>query len=192
MSTVRRQSTRLRDREHQLGRVLPAPQSVIEHLDPDALDTLETVQVSQEAPWDQKGEELLLLWLDDAEKRSKEHSKKGYQLKRRYRFLGITSILTAAILFFVSAIHFSDDEYRDDIAKRTFTFINLLVVNTATFLNYGPKYQQHFEFEGRWAKLAVDIKELLATDSEYRSAKDRTLAEYKEIFGNLQMISPEV
>lgn len=154
-------------------------------------DTLETIQVSQEAPWDTKGENLLRDWLVASKQQAASHRKVGYRLKKLYKFIGITSILSAAIVFFVSNVQVSTDEHRYTIVKVTVAFINLIIANLASFLNYGPKYQRHFEFEGKFTKTAIDIEEILAIDPEFRSAKDRTLAEYKEKVGHLFTTAPE-
>jgi len=193
MQGMRTQSSRLRGRGvDPRGTLLPAPPSIIEHIDPERLDSIETIRVSREAPWDESGEELLRLWMDAARKHAEEHRLRGYRLKKFYRFTGILSILSAAILFFAAGILFSPDEYINDIFHRAFTLINLVIINLTTFMGFGPRYQEHFEYEGRYNKLVCDLQEILATHGEFRSPKDKTLAEYKEVMGNLLSIAPEV
>ena len=159
--------------------------------DQTAIDSLETIQVNQEAPWDKKGEDLLRDWLVAAKQQATSHRKTGFRLKKLYKFIGITSILSAAIVFFVSNVQISTDEHRYTVIKVTVAFINLIIANLASFLNYGPKYQRHFEFEGKFTKISIDIEEILAIDPDFRSPKDRTLAEYKEKVGNLFSSAPE-
>jgi len=153
-----------------------------------SVDSLETIQVSKEAPWDKQGEDLLRVWLATAKRESDLHRKKGYTLKSLYKFFGIVSILTAAIVFLVANLDSTENTLRFIIVS----FINLIVVNLTSFLDYGPKYQRQFEFEGKYTKISIDIEEILALDQDYRAPKDRTLAEYKEKIGNLRVNAPEL
>lgn len=172
--------------------VTPAPQHVIDELDASVYNSIEEVHVSQEAPWDEQGDQLLRNWVADIEKQSVLHRSRGFYLKRLYRILGITSIVAASLVFFTSNIEFSTNELSNQIGHSVFTFLNLILANLNSFLDYGPKYQQHFEFEGKYTKVGIEIHEILATDHEYRIPKDRTLGEYKEIVGNLYVSAPEV
>lgn len=155
------------------------------------IDTTETIQVSEEAPWDQSGEDLIQNWLDTSKQQAAVHRKQGFRLKWLYKFFGVLSIISASIVFLLSNIKVSPEKTTDDIVHIVVAFFNLLITNLTNFLNYGPKYQLHFEFEGKYSKIAVDLREILATSREYRSPKDRTLAEYKEKVGNLLVNAPE-
>ena len=154
-------------------------------------DPLETVQVSQEAPWDKQGEDLLRSWLATAKQQASAHRKRGFQLKRLYKFFGILSIITAAVVFLFSNITVSPVEREDTITKMVFAFINLIVANLVSFLDYGPKYRHQFEFEGLFTKVSIDLTEILSIHVDYRAPKDRTLAEYKEKIGSLFTYAPE-
>lgn len=155
-------------------------------------DTIETLQVSREAPWDKAGEDLLRSWLDAAKQQASAHNKTGYRLKRLYKIFGICSIVSASIVFLFSNITVTENEEGDAIFHVIVSFINLLVINLTSFLEFGPKYQLHFEFEGKFSKFGVDIEEILSCDPDFRAPKDRTLGEYKEKIGNLYTNSPEV
>ena len=153
-------------------------------------DSIETIQVSQEAPWDVAGESLLRKWMETAGKQASSHQKTGYKLKKLYKIFGISAVFSAALVFLMSNLQFGD-QTRTTVVHSIASFINLLIANLAAFLSYGPKYQLHFEFEGKFTKVYVDIEELLAIDREFRSPKDRVLAEYKEKMGNLFTHAPE-
>jgi len=155
-------------------------------------DPLETIQVSEEAPWDKPGEDLIQSWLEIAQQQAIVHRKHGFRLKHLYRLYGILAIVSAAVVFFFANIKVSPVKTTDDIVHVFVAFINLIVANLNNFFDYGPKYQRQFEFEGKYSKLAVDLTEILAIDSEFRSPKDRTLAENKEKIGNLMINAPEV
>lgn len=155
-------------------------------------NTIETVQVGEEAPWDQPGEDLVQDWLETSKQQAAIHRGKGFRLKRRYKFFGILSIITASIVFLFSNIVVSLNLSIDTFVHVFVAFINLIVANLVQFLEYGPRYQRQFEFEGKYSKLAVDLTEILATDIEFRSPKDRVLAEHKEKIGNLMINAPEV
>jgi len=154
-------------------------------------DPIETLQISEEAPWDLPGEDLLHSWLETSQQQAGIHRKQGFKLKWLYKFFGILSIISAGIVFLFANIKFSSDKAADDIVHIAAAFVNLLVANLNNFLEYGPKYQRQFEFEGKYTKLAVDLEEILAIDALYRAPKDRTLAEYKEKIGNLFVNAPE-
>ena len=65
-------------------------------------DPLETVQVSEEAPWDQQGEDLLRSWLEAAKQQAATHRKHGFRLKHLYKFYGILAIVSAGTIFLFS------------------------------------------------------------------------------------------
>ena len=172
--------------------VTAAPQNILDGLEQEQYNSLETVHVSQEAPWDEQGDELLRRWMADAEKQSILHRKRGFYLKKLYRVFNILSIVAASVVFFMGRVTFSTDETIDQLGHSVFTFINLILANLNSFLDFGPLYQKHFEFEGKYTKVCIELEEIIATDQEYRVPKDRTLAEYKEIVGNLYTSAPEV
>ncbi len=151
----------------------------------------QTLQISEEAPWDKQGEDLLCVWLADSKQQAVTHRKRGFRLKKLYKFFGVLSIFSAAIVFFLSNIVVSDNVQTDTTVKVFVAFINLIIANLASFLEYGPKYRLQFEFEGKYTKLSIDISELLALDPDFRPPKDRVLAEYKEKIGNLFINAPE-
>lgn len=158
----------------------------------ETTNPLETVRVSQEEPWDKQGENLLRDWLATAKQQAIIHRKHGFKLKGLYKFYGVLSIISAGFVFLCSNVILSGDEYVDTTVKVFIAFVNLVIVNLVNFLDYGPKYKTQFEFEGKYAKVGVDIDQILAIDREFRSPKDRTLAEYKEKMGNLFVNAPEV
>lgn len=152
----------------------------------------ETLQISQEEPWDKSGEDLIRNWDNIAQQQASDHRARGFFLKKLYKIFGIISILTAGVVFLVSNITISPHHDIDTLIKVIIAFINLVVANLVNFLDYGPKYQKQFEYEAKYTKLSIDIQEILAIDREFRSPKDRTLAEYKEKVGNLFSTAPEV
>jgi hypothetical protein len=155
-------------------------------------DTTQTIPITQEAPWDEPGEELLRSWLSTAKQQTTAHRQRGFKLKRYYKSLGILSIFTAAIVFLISNVHISDNDNTETFVRVFVAFVNLVIANSVNFLGYGPKYQRQFEYEGLYAKIVVDMEEILCTDRDFRVAKDRVLAEYKEKIGNLYTTAPEV
>lgn len=173
------------------GEIHPDIAERLEFPAPTTFNPVETIRVSQEAPWDQSGEDILRNWMATAQQQAHTHRKRGYKLKRLYKFFGVMSVISAAVVFLFSNANIFKDDKTGTIAKVVVAFINLVISNMASFLDYGPKYKHQFEFEGRYSKFAIDIQEILAIDSEYRSPKDRTLAEYKEKIGNLVTNAPE-
>ncbi len=158
----------------------------------DQADSTETIRVTQEEPWDSKGEDLLCIWLASTEQEASKHRTRGFRLKRLYKIFGILSIVSAAIVFFCSNIDIPPDTGTESFVRVFVSFLNLIIANLVSFLDYGPKYQKQFEFEGRYLKVSVDIKSVLASTKDYRPPKDRTLAEYKERIANLYANAPEV
>lgn len=166
--------------------------NIVEEFDYNHHNTIEEKQSNTEGPWDEEGNALLRAWIIEAKKESILHKNKGFYLKRVYRILGVSTIVAAALVFFTDSVQFSKDPKLDKTYHSIFAFINLVIVNINSFLSLGPKYQQHFEFEGRYLKVCIEMEEILATNILFRSPKDRTLAEYKEIVGNLLISAPEV
>ena len=165
--------------------------TTLNHIDRETLDSLETIRVTPEAPWDEPGNLLLRSWLASSKQQASTHRTRGFKLKRFYKLIGISAILSAALVFLVSNIQGSGSSPQN-IFLAVASFVNLIIANLASFLDYGPKYQRQFEFEGRYTKLMVDIEEILSTASDFRAPKDRVLGEYKEKIGNLYRNAPEV
>lgn len=169
--------------------IVEAPESILQQLDQQFLDHLETVQVTAEAPWDTKGEKLLHLWMGDAQESAAAHNKTGYKLKTKYRQLSIAVILCAGLVFLFSSLFPCDDAYKG--VQVCVSFISLIVANLSAFFDYGPKYQSHFQYDGLYSRYAIDIQELIATQIEYRPPKDKTMVEFRERRGNLVTSAPE-
>lgn len=178
--------------EYNQADILPAPEDYLRQLDPAILRALETISVNPEAPWDEAGEKLLRDWMDDATKCAKGHAKTGYKLKRRYKGLAMCNILATGLVFLVSSLFPCTSESAYKYITVVISFISLLVANTHTFFDYGPKYQRHFEYEGRYYKFVVDMEEILVTDADFRPPKDKSIAELKERKGNLVTTAPEL
>ena len=167
------------------------PVDTIQQFDQFTEDTLEAIQINQEAPWDEAGESLLRKWMATSWKQAADHKKTGYKFKRLYKIYGILSVVSATFVFLMSNVSISSEITTDATVHSIIAFTNLLITNLATFLNYGPKYQLQFEFEGKFSKIAIDIEEILSIHKDFRSPKDRVLAEYKEKLGNLITHAPE-
>jgi len=91
---------------------------------------IETIQVSQEAPWDKQGEDILRHWLAITEQQAAAHRRKGFKLKKLYRIFGILSILSASIVFLFSNIKLSiDDSCGNSVVKSVIAFLNLVIIN---------------------------------------------------------------
>ena len=172
--------------------ILPAPEEYLQRLDPAIVRALETISVNPEAPWDEAGEKLLRDWMDDAAKCAKGHSRTGYKLKARYKLIAMSNIMATALVFLTSSLFPCTDEPIFKYITVCISFISVIVANINTFFDYGPKYQKHFEYEGRFYKFVVDIEELLVTDVDFRPPKDKSMAELKERKGNLLTTAPEL
>jgi hypothetical protein len=180
------------DSQYNEADIILAPERVLQQLgeiDPNFMDRLETVPVVSEAPWDTEGEILLRCWMDEAEECANAHKTTGYKLKRNYRILSILVILAAGLVFLVTSLFPCDDAYK--VVQVVVSFLNLMVANFASFFDFGPKYQNHFQYEGLYRKFAIDISEILVTREDFRPPKDRTMVEYKERKGNLVTAAPE-
>jgi hypothetical protein len=156
------------------------------------LHNLETVPVTAEAPWDQTGEALLRVWLDEAKDESKGHKTTAYKLKRYYRRLSIAVIISTGLVFLVTSLFPCTNEDAFKFIQVIVSFISLILANIASFYNFGPKYQEHFQYEGLYMRYAIDVEEVLATDIDFRPPKDKTIVEFRERKGNLVTSAPEL
>lgn len=171
----------VRDLPHNQTEIVPAPREFLEQLGQQYIDNLETVPVNPEAPWDGAGEQVLHRWMAEAKTSSADHQKAGYKLKKRYKILQFALIISATIVFVESAlIPCNTDQFALVAIRVVFTAINLLIAQLNQALNYGSKYQQHFEYEGKFAQYALDIEEILATDIDFRAPKDKTITSLLE------------
>lgn len=170
----------IRDLQHNQTEIVPAPRQLLEQLPQQYIDGLETIPVNPEAPWDEAGEEILRCWMAEAEAASKAHQATGYKLKRRYKALQFAVISSAVALFLINSLVPCNADLVGHIVHVVFSAINLLVAQITGFLNYGSKYQEHFEYEGHYSRYAIDIMEILATDTDFRAPKDKTIAELRE------------
>jgi hypothetical protein len=171
--------------------IVRAPKQYLDQFDPEFLHKLETIPVTTEAPWDLKGDVLLRVWLDEAKESSKGHRNTGYKLKKNYRILSISVILSTGLVFLITTLFpCGDDSHK--YFSAIISFISLILANFAAFFDFGPKYQSHFQYEGLYQRYVIDINEILSTDVEYRPPKDKTLVEFRERMGNLVTSAPEL
>ena len=177
---------------HNEVNLVPAPQQYLNQLDPEFLHNLETIPVIPEAPWDTNGEELLHRWMADAKDLAKGHRHTGYILKKRHHQLSISVIIATALVFLVSSLFPCTTEPTYKYIQVFVSFLSLVIANINAFFNYGARYQLHFEYEGKYRKYAIDIEEILATQTEFRPPKDKTIVEFKERKGQLVTTGPEL
>lgn len=160
--------------------IVVAPDELIRQLDQRVLDGLDTIPVTPEAPWDDAGERLVRVWMDAAQTASSEHRATGYKLKFRHKLLSIANIFATVLVFIFTSLFPCTDEPAYRGLNVTAAALALFVASVISHFNYGSKYQQHFEYEGHYAKYAIDCEELLATEPDFRAPKDKTLAELRE------------
>lgn len=165
---------------HNQAEVLVAPNEYIEQLDQRFIDSLETVSVTPEAPWDDQGESLLRDWMAAAQASASAHQRTGYKLKFRHKALQFSSIMSAVVVFIVSTLFpcTKEDPYR--YIQVTASGVAVGITQVQTFLNYGTRYREHFEYEGHYIRFATDIEELLVTDRDFRAPKDKSITEFRE------------
>lgn len=178
------------DSSHGTIEIVRAPKHYLEQLDDIFISNLETIPVTQEQPWDKAGEILLRRWLDEAEKSASMHSKTAYRLKHLYRALGMAIILSTSLVALMNSLFpCASGSYK--YVSVFISFISLIFANLSSLYNYGPKYQQHFTYEGLYYRYAIDIQEILVTEVSFRPPKDKTIVEFRERKGNLITSAPE-
>lgn len=158
-----------------------------------------TTSSSEDSHWDQDGESLLINWIELSRKEAVKHNRRAFKLKDRERVLRLLSIFVSASVFAVTSYLGVDgiadknlNEIPIFILSILLSFINFLILNILNYLNYNTNYKQHFHYEGLYKKLVIDAMEIMALDRTLRPPQDRILAEYRERFGSLQQIAPEL
>ena len=182
----------IRNTNYNESEIVRAPDDYLDLLERGFTDKLETIHCTSEAPWDGAGENLLRRWMDEAKDNSILHKKTAYKLKHFNRITSICVIFSTALVFLVTSLFPCTNDETYKIIQVIISFISLIIANIASFFDFGPKYQAHFQYEGLWMRFAIDIEELLVTDVDFRPPKDRTIVEYREKMGNLVTTAPEV
>lgn len=173
--------------------IQPASGQYLDRIGSDYINRLETVPVTPEAPWDQRGEILLRSWMDASKNSSTNHKRTGYRLKKLYRTLSIAVIILTGLVFLLTSLFPCGTSNNSFKYIQVFSsFLSLIVANLSSFYDYGPKYQSHFQYEGLYMRYYIDIEEILATDIDFRPPKDKTIVEFRERMGNLLTSAPEV
>ena len=156
------------------------PEHYLHQFGNEALHNLETISVTPEAPWDDKGEELLRLWMDDATQCASGHKRSGYIIKSRHRCIQYGLIICAVLVFLASSLFECTDTTYAKAITVTASALNLLFAQINNMLDYGPLYERHFQYEALNTQYAIYIQEILCTDADFRSPKDQTLTELRE------------
>lgn len=177
---------------HNEAEIIRASQQYINQFNPEYINGLETIPVTTEAPWDERGEILLRNWMDEAKTNSAKHKTTAYKLKKSYRALSLGVILSTGFVFLVTSLFPCTDQVAFKYLQVCISFSSLLIANIASFYDYGPKYQAHFQYEGYYMRYYIDVQEVLATDADFRPPKDKTVVEYRERMGNLVTSAPEL
>lgn len=119
----------------------------------------------KELLWESREEELIKGWVETIKKNKMKHRMKGMRYKRFYYALAIPCIITPLILS--NVIEFLNQ----NIESIMMIFIGIITALN-TFFNFGKRYSENFEYEGKYDELLYIIETELAKPKTSRIACD--------------------
>ena len=163
-----------------------------------AIDSLERVledenseskddPLRKELLWEQREEIFLQKIVEDCKKQSKLHRRKGKKFKKLYTGFGIPSTLLPIIL---SGLTEQLNMY--PLVHSLVMITSGILTGVSTFMNFGRKYEEHFNYEAKYGGLAGDISTELCKPKSFRVACDVYLERVRLLYGNLNSNAPLV
>ena len=147
---------------------------------PKCTDSVQSESTREEMKWTDKHEDLLHLWREEANDRSKYHGQKGRRFQIVFAVLGIPSVIIPMCTGILSEIKTGDNHL-----VLIMSVILSCVNGILTFLNPGKKSGTHYRYEAEFASFVVMLDVVLSKPRRYRSPADMTLervsAQYNKI-----------
>ena len=137
-----------------------------------------------EMKWNQSVEELLEEWIDQCEKSSSDHGRKARKNKLLYQLFGLPGTILPMILGGIQ------DHIPTQIILSMILMLIGIINGTAMFFNFSKKSILHFDFEAKFADLALNIRTILTKDKRYRQPADLVMAEAMLNLSHLKGTAP--
>ncbi len=141
----------------------------------------------KELLWEHREEDFLKKITSACEKQSKLHRIKGKLFKKLYSAFGVPSMLIPIVL---SGLTDQLHDYK--LVQSLLMIATGTLTGISTFFNFGKKYQEHFDYENKYAGLAGDISTELCKPKRHRIACDVYLERIRLLYSNLNTNAPIV
>jgi hypothetical protein len=138
-----------------------------------------------EVLWEPRLDVLCNKWKNDSITRSESHDKKAKIHKQRFAVFCLPAIILPLVMSGLSNIMV---EY--PLVSSSGMALTAILTGVNTFFNHSKKQTQHFEYSGRFFKLATDIEKEMAKRKKDRIAADVFLERISMDYNNLVFNSP--
>lgn len=165
--------------------------SVLEYFRDGEFGGMDEIPVTIEEPWSNTLEDALRDWQAEAEGCAAGHNKAGYRLKYKYKLGGFVTITWGLVVLLVNGLLSCDDQWYAKFVTVFVNAINVTLIGLFSSMNLGQAYQEHFDYEARFAKLADDIVITLTRGRDYRIPADAFMSGVHERRKNLRS-APEL
>lgn len=152
----------------------PIPEEVRIHIDDDEEET-DSKKSSEshdrereEQPWTEKSEKFIRKIQQECISKAHAYDKASRDSKKKYTQCALPSVVLPVIMSVVSPYLPADYKYIDGISLASIAVLNGL----STFFNYGKKFSQYSEYNGKYSDLASYIEVELSKSRRFRVAAD--------------------
>jgi hypothetical protein len=139
----------------------------------------------REVLWEPRLETLCNKWYDDCLARSTQHDVKAKIHKRRFATFALPSIILPLIMSGLSNLLV---DY--PLVSSSGMALTAILTGMNTFFNHSKKQIQHFEYSGKFFKLATEIEKEIAKRKKDRIAADVFLERISADYNNLAFNAP--
>jgi hypothetical protein len=142
-------------------------------------------QDRNEVLWEPRLDILCNKWRKDSIVRSENHDKKAKIHKQRFAVFSLPAIILPLVMSGLSNILVNYP-----LVSSSGMALTAILTGVNTFFNHSKKQTQHFEYSGRFFKLATDIETEMSKRKRDRIAADVFLERVSMDYNNLVFNSP--
>jgi hypothetical protein len=140
-----------------------------------------------EVLWETRLEAICTKWKNDCIIRSEKHDTKAKTHKQKFAMFALPSIILPLVMSGVSNLLV---DY--PLVSSSGMALTAILTGMNTFFNHSKKQTQHFEYSGRFFKLAIDIEKELAKRKKDRTAADVFIERISMDYNNLAFNAPNL
>lgn len=141
----------------------------------------------RELLWEKREEQLLTLWARQIEQKRSKHYKKGGLYRNLYYVFGIPGTILPLIAASLNGVL--------EMAPLTISaclVFSGIISGINTFVNFGKKEQQYFEFSSKYSELGISIEKELSIPKSHRVAADVFLERVQNTLNSINTNAPPI
>lgn len=144
--------------------------------------------ITEEEPWTENIEKLVLKWKTHAIRLSELHEKAGYTIKLKHNIFGLPPVFIPLIMTYISQIIPADNERTINGALFLISGISGAVYK---WMNLAEQYALHFQYAARYDDIITSIDSEMSRQKRFRRAADAFVTDIRCKIDNLNQTSPD-